>query len=244
VTGYGGQDSYRYSSCDGSTRMPARYGGVGVDIRYHPEHAGAPRAEVQPAPDSDPADVESAPHGFAASAAVATEYVSARVSECDGYYCGTSPVGSRVEGLRHGERATIGYDWRYFGIHGGVNLHTPLEPNRIGGFGQSGFPEFLLRFGRLDVVRFEAGLGSYNAPTLLRPGAFLGLGFATHNGWDFVWHYGMHWVAPGKDEEGNPRLDLALRAPVSDTWRIGAGLALSTGQQLLPEGRLTLAASF
>jgi hypothetical protein len=249
VTGYGGQDSYHYVGCEGGPRstIPARYGGIGVDLRHHPDWQQRPKppAGVDRAPGSDEReDVERLPRGFALSAGVATEYVSAQISECaPAMNCGLNQVGKDVSGLRYGARATIGYDWRAVGIHAGASLNTPMKSNRIGGFDQSGFPELLLRFGTLELVHFDFGLGSYNAPTILRPGAFMGIGFVPKQGWDVALHVGGSTVDPWGTEQGTTRFDVALRAPVGENWRVGGGLSVDTTNGL-PHGPATVQASF
>jgi hypothetical protein len=209
-----------------------RYAGLGGRVRFFPSAQGEhPRAS---------------PEGFQVSAAVASEYHHYELLDVGS--AGESNVPPPL--LRSGFLAELGHDGTYFGFRGGVLLYQKYDEIRSSGgcdprsmasppgcepavaiydtMPISVWPDLRLRFGPLDLVRFEIGLGSYNVPTLLRPGGYLGAGVSPATGWDIAVHYGIHDLFHG---EAGTRWDLTAKVPVSEAVRVGASVAESEGGQ-------------
>jgi len=229
--GYYGAESGHYSSCDGgAASVGARYGGVGFEGRLHPAmwSPGEQRSARAPANDvpNVPAGAESveAPHGFSLRLGVASEVFSPRLLSCEGDCAGFTPQIFRPNQWHVGGRLRLGYDWTYFGFEAGIFLVQPFTQRGLGTLGDGGGPDFLLRFGPLATWRVELGLGAYNEPTILRPGAYVGFGMVPAPGWDIVGHLGSHLIYG----EPTGRYDIEVRAPVSSHFQIGLGVAATT----------------
>jgi hypothetical protein len=229
VAAYGGAEDVHFSSCNGSTTMPVRYGGVGADVRFYPEMLGR-------GPLAERGDEEERYRGLRIAAGAAVEYASGRTAEASGSLQNAAIV--QVAGPRLGVHATLGYDARYIGFHAGAVLFTPINYNGIGDLDDDGLPDLLLRLGTLDEMRLELGVGAYSPAVIARPGGYIGLGFAPYRDWDVCVRYAN---ARSGGDVANTKLDLELRMPVSDPLKIGVGMALQGSK---PEGRLIAAASF
>lgn len=131
------------------------------------------------------------------------------------------------------------------GLHGGLlayNAFDLVDPERpVYRSEWRGLPELLLRLGPVSPARLELGLGSFNLPTITRPGAYLGLGFSgpAGSGWDLALHYAF---VDNLNTIDYTRWDAELRAPVTDRLRVGAGVAVTSGFEgrIEPEGRLVM----
>ena len=144
-----------------------------------------------------------------------------------------------------GARVRLGYDWRWLGFQVGFlgweGLGSGSDPASHLGL----LPDAYLRIGPRDVLRGEIGLGAYNAPTVLRPGLYVGLGVNGGQGWDVMGHLGVHAPMGSLHANSQARADLEVRAPVAERIRVGFGAALTSGfQHVEPEGRGLVAAEF
>ena len=132
-------------------------------------------------------------------------------------------------------RVVGGYDWHAFGVLFGMgawqNYH---ESGRdLFAYDRSDsqfqvaawryFPSITVRFGRLDFVRAEAGVGSYDAATLFRPGVWAGVAYAEPTGLECVLRAGHH-------EEIGVRALAELRVPVAGWLRAKGAVALVTDE--------------
>jgi len=131
-------------------------------------------------------------------------------------------------------RVVGGYDWHAFGVLFGLGAWQNYHDNR-GLFyydtADTQFPvaklqgsgSLVVRFGRLDFVRAEAGVGSYDAATLFRPGVWAGVAYAEPSGLECVLRAGHH-------EEIGVRALAELRVPVAGWLRAKGAVALVTDE--------------
>jgi hypothetical protein len=182
-----------------------RYAGLGAQVRYRPEGKRSGQLLI-------------------GSAALEHHRYSLLDPGSGGETNVPSPLWRSGAGLRYG------YDWEYFGFHGGALAFQ--EFGEIGPGARYGrpsltlWPDILLRFGTLDLLRIELGLGADSTPMLMRPGLYLGVGLARPKGWDFALHYG---IVDSFHSSGGTRLDGRVKIPISERIRVGLGGARSTG---------------
>lgn len=236
-TAFGGTESSRFSSCNGYAGVGARYAGMGAEVRAHPMAAEPPA--TGPAPDPITAE------GLSATATVAGDVRSYELIECTGDCDGLNSGSLPKSQGRVGARVRLGYDWRWLGFQAGAigweGLGSGSNPASHLGI----LPDVCLRIGPRDVLRGEIGLGAYNAPTVLRPGLYLGVGVNAGQGWDLMGHFGIHAPMGSEQADSQARADMEVRAPITETIRLGFGAAVSTGyQHAEPEARALVAAQF
>jgi hypothetical protein len=193
-------------------------GGAGGRVRVRP---GASRAE----PD----------RGWQMSAQGAVEYQSnttlAEGSDRQTAVPDNQPMaGGAVE---------VGYDWRYFGAHGGVLVRqtygAPSIPiNDMGGdvrldqatypsTAVSAFPQVTLRGGPTDGFHGELGIGAYTPAMVMRPGLHAGLGYSTRAGYDVMGRCGVQSTTR---DTGALRCDVSGAVPLNEQVSLGVGGAV------------------
>jgi hypothetical protein len=133
-------------------------------------------------------------------------------SSCNQYY---------ASGLGTAGYARAGFDLRYFGLR--LGAMSFLEPSNGGGFHVVPLPCGELRAGRLDGARVTLGLGSYDLPSIMRPGVYLGLGIPTGGGWELGGHLGIHYLT---QDTTALRETLTVRAPLSESLWLRTDLAV------------------
>jgi hypothetical protein len=229
----------------------ANYGGVGGHVRVYtddqpaparPEdtpNGGAMQADVDGAPpveqvESQAEQVEHEPEGFSIGAGGGGEYRAYTRLACNDELC--TPPGNVVPPARllgAGE-ANLGYDLRYFGVRLGALAFQRWEHNTDGSPTAVVLPTVDLRFARR--VGFHAGLGfgAYNVSTISRPGAYLGVGYAS-GAWAADLRAGAHLTF---DDQAGLRADASVRYGLSRVVAPGLGLAVSSAERVSPEGRL------
>jgi len=220
---YGGSASGGWA-CGPSAR--ANYGGVGAEVRVH----------TADAPDEGPV----------IAVAGAIEHRSYVRLDCKPGPCRDSlGEGATVPPPSTLGAASVkgGYDGKWVGFRLGALTweHFSKADDRLPSLFV--FPDCTLRIGPLESFRGEIGLGSYAMPTLLRPGAYLGVAYAPARRWEIAVHGGVHATF---DDGSGFRGDASLRVPLTDDLQVGGGFALSSGTRELPEpeGRLLLGGSF
>lgn len=238
----------------------ANYGGVGGHVRVYtdeeqrrprtPEeepHGGAPAPDPDPDPDSDPDSEPSAepatadeetldlePHGFSLGGGIAGEYRAFRRLACNTQPCSAQTDAIPPAGLLGAGRANLGYDWDYFGFRAGALGFQRWADNADSSPTAHVLPDVELRFGRRAGFHGGLGFGAYNASTILRPGAYLGIGYA-RGAWAADLRGGGHLTFDG---QSGARADASVRFGISRVVAPGLGLAVSSAQQISPEGRV------
>jgi hypothetical protein len=133
-------------------------------------------------------------------------------------------------GLFGGARLAGGYDDRWLGVRGGLIAFQYYQYSGTHFTRKvTVFPDLALRVGPQGWPQLDVGLGSYNLPTLTRPGLYVGLGYEAESGWKAAVHTGSHESFEAHD--GGARYDVELKVPIADKMRIGAGAAFSEGWQ-------------
>jgi hypothetical protein len=125
---------------------------------------------------------------------------------------------SYAEGVLGGK---LGYDWSWIGFRVGGLIW--IRPDGSGG--AVPFPDVALRLGDVDSLRVVAGLGSYDAPTMLRPGLYGGLLVPLDAGvvrWELDVHVGQHLGMAGLS---SVRAHAGLRAPLGPRSWLSLGAA-------------------
>ena len=208
AAGYGGTASGGWA-CGPDARV--KYGGGGGEVRVHSK-----------ATTDDPES------GWSGALGGAVEDRAISYLDC-GQECGSSPPPTVTSGGVVGAGAAkVGYDWRWFGVRGGVNAYEVWDARSDARPTLLALPSLIVRGGRVNGFHVEGGLGSYDVPTIMRPGLFLGAAYDFEPGWEIALHGGVHQTFDGS---GGFRGALTLKLPVTDAVQIGAGLALSEGAQ-------------
>lgn len=131
-------------------------------------------------------------------------------------------------------RANLGWDGDYFGVRLGALAFQRWEDNRDRNPTATVLPDVDFRFGRRAGFHGGLGFGAYNVTTTFRPGAFIGLGYAS-GPWAADLRGGVHLVF---DDQAGGRVDASFRYGISRAVAPGLGLAVTSADQLTPEGRL------
>ena len=219
-TGYFGEESGAWA-CGPSARV--KYGGVGGEIRVRP---------------SAPTDPHQAQEWYVAGGAAA-EAQSYTLIECEHNPCQPGEAQLPPTTVLPATHLVGGYDWRWVGFRAGGQLWGRYTDHDAPTPRLTPWPEASLRLGPLDSVYVSAGIGSYNVPTLLRPGAYVGLGVVPAQGWNLDLHSGPVVLVGGFVGVRN---DVSLLVPILPPLRLGFGGAVTTSKYdaVLPEGRLSL----
>jgi hypothetical protein len=172
--------------------------------------------------------------GLAITFGAAGEYRAYRLLACEDQNC---TVPSR--GLVGGGFVTVGYDDRPFGFHAGPLIWQRFANSTDASPTVAPFPEIQFRFGRLDRFYVDLGLGSYDVPTILRPGGYVGFVWAAAPGWECALHGGLHSAFDGVP---GIRGSLRFKAPLSRQLQLGFTVAGTSGAYgaIEPEGQLLL----
>jgi hypothetical protein len=207
-----------------------RYGGLGGVVRLH-SLAASESAErsVTVGP--------SARSGLAVTVGAAGEGRSFTLLGCATRDCSGAGAIVPPGGIVGAAMARLGYDSEYVGFHGGALVWQRFANNTDTRPTWQWVPELLLRVGRLERFHADLGLGSYDVPTLLRPGAYLGVVWAPTSGWECALHAGIHEVFDG---ELGVRGSLGFKAPLAERLQLGVTIAASSGafDEIEPEGQL------
>ncbi len=155
------------------------------------------------------------PSGTALFVGVTQEFSSLTLTRC-GEFCEAPQVTAGTFGARAG----VGWDFHWLGVRVGVDALS----SKAFGVGTIVVPDLALRLGALDDGYFLLGFGSYDAQTTVRPGAYIGGGFALGSGFSTVIHGGVHldqdwWVFRG---------DATLEYRLSHALSLGLGGAVQT----------------
>jgi hypothetical protein len=254
--GYAGSSVGQWT-CGPSAR--ANYGGVGGHVRvYTDDRAPAPPPPEEEtsnggalSPDADPADpsvppphppgpplseeaaLDIEPEGFSLGGGGGGEYRGFTRTRCHDQPCSTDDV-IPPSRLLPGGRANIGYDTKYFGSRVGALAFQRWATNTDGSPTTNVLPDIHLRFGRRLGFHGELGFGAYDVSTILRPGLYIGLGYAS-GAWAADLRAGGHETF---DDQAGLRADLSARYAISRVVAPGLGVAVSSTQQTTPEGRL------
>ena len=255
VEGYAGSSVGQWT-CGPTAR--ANYGGVGGHVRFYtddqPAKARAPEEEpnagslkpdtdetaeapiaVAPAPPAPPEpalDLE--PSGFSFGAGGAGEHRSfTRIA------CNETPCSPKNDAIPPGQllgagRADLGFDWKYFGFRVGALAFQRWENGYDRSPTANVLPDVEFRFARRAGFHAGVGFGAYNASTSFRPGGYHTLGY-TGGGWNADLRIGGHLVF---DDQAGLRVDASVRYALGRVVAPGLGLAVSTAEQIAPEGRL------
>jgi hypothetical protein len=248
--GYAGSSTGQWT-CGPTAR--ASYGGVGGSVRFYPEerdasppppeeepNGGLQNAEEEPKPATAKTDAEPTldlePHGFSFGAGGGGEYRDFTRVACSKTPCSTTEDVLPPARLLGAGRASLGYDWDHFGVHAGALAFQRWADNRDRSPTVNVLPDVELRFGRRAALHGGVGFGAYNVSTIFRPGAYLALGYAG-GPWAAELRTGVHATF---DDQAGFRGDVSVRYGVSRVVAPGLGVAVSSAQQVAPEGRLFL----
>lgn len=221
-----------------------------------PEHP--PLAEIDPSPNAPPvteqppapapapappppaptiAETEHAaelePHGPSFGAGGGLEHRAFDRLACNASPCAGGDAVPRALVLYAG-RANLGYDWDYFGFRAGALGYQRWRSNTDSSPTSYVLPDAELRFGRRAGFHGGLGFGAYNVVTTFRPGAFLAVGYSDGR-WAADLRGGVHAVFDG---QLGGRFDLSTRYAVARAIAPGMGVAVSTADQISPEGRV------
>lgn len=234
------------------------YGGAGGHVRYYVEDQPPKRPEdrpmkpeAEPPPpaataehadatgepaereDDDDAKPDLEPHGLSLGGGGGLEHRDYTRIACHETPCDSGDEVPRPGVLGAG-RANLGYDWDYFGVRLGALAFQLYSDNEDRSPRSYVLPDVDLRFGRRAGFHGGLGFGAYNVATIFRPGAFLSLGYAS-GGWAADLRGGIHAVFDG---QLGGRFDLGVRYGISRVVAPGIGVALTTAEQISPEGRV------
>ncbi len=138
-----------------------------------------------------------------------------------------------------GGAVDVGYDWRYFGAHGGILVRqtygapeipvndtgTEARPDQATypNTTASAFPQVSLRGGPVDGFHGELGVGAYTPAMVMRPGLHAGLGYSTRSGYDVMGRCGLQ---SSTRDTGALRCDLSGAVPLNEQVSLGVGGAV------------------
>jgi hypothetical protein len=177
--------------------------------------------------------------GLALTAGAAAEARSYSLIACASGGCGGSGAVVPRSRVVVGGGGLFGYDDRYVGFHAGALAWQRFASGSDPAPTWSWVPQLVLRLGRLESVHGDLGLGSYDAATILRPGAYVGLSWVPLLGWECSVHAGVHQTFDGAN---GLRGSLGVKAPLAARVKIGFTLSASSGNgdSIQPEGELVL----
>lgn len=252
--GYAGSSVGQWT-CGPTAR--ATYGGVGGHVRVYTDDPSAPAPPPEDQPEENGArepEIEGAlpplavhaetpeppvvnePYGFSLGAGGAGERRSFTRLACNETPC--SPKNDTIPSTQvlGAGRADLGYDWRYFGMRLGVMAFQRWENGYDSSTTVNVLPDVEFRFARRAGFHAGVGFGAYDASTSFRPGGYHSLGY-TGGDWDADVRIGGHLVFDG---QAGLRLAASVRYSVSRVVAPGLGVAISSAEQIAPEGRVFL----
>ena len=242
--GYAGSSVGQWT-CGPTAR--ANYGGVGGHVRFYtddqpakerpPEeepNAGALVPDLEGAPPVAEPVVDLEPHGLSIGAGGGGEYRGYTRLACNDVPCDAQNDVIPPTRLLGAGRANLGFDWDYFGFRAGALVFQRWASNVDSSPTAVVLPDVDLRFGRRAGFHGGVGFGAYNVSTILRPGAFLSMGYAS-GAWAADLRLGAHATF---DDQAGVRIDAAVRYALGRVVAPGLGLAASSAERVSPEGRL------
>jgi hypothetical protein len=220
----------------------ANYGGMGGHARFYtddrvpkpPEEEQAQGGALKPEPEPPEETLDLEPHGFSLGLGGGAEYRGYTRLACNDTPCSAQVDAIPPARLLGAGRAGFGYDWDYFGLRAGALVFQRWADNDDRSLTAIVLPDVDFRFGRRAGFHGGFGFGAYNVSTISRPGAYLALGYAS-GAWAADLRYGGHLTF---DDQVGMRGDLSVRYGVSRVVAPGLGLAISSAEQISPEGRL------
>lgn len=221
----------------GKPRPPEEQPNAGAPPPESDDAAEAPVAAVAPVapepPLAEPAlDLE--PYGFSFGAGGAGEHRSFTRIACNETPCSPTKDAIPSAQLLGAGRADVGYDWKYVGMRLGVLAFQRWEDGNDRSPTTNVLPDIELRFARRAGFHAGVGFGAYDASTNFRPGGYHSLGYA-RGAWAADARIGGHLVFDG---QAGLRFDASARYALSRAVAPGLGLAISSAEQVAPEGRL------
>jgi hypothetical protein len=127
--------------------------------------------------------------------------------------------------------ARAGYDFPRVGVYAGAILFLARDSVAL--------PEVAFRFGYVDRFHLSLGFGSYDIPTMLRPGLWAGATLPVSGGWELALHAGLHGDIGHGDDAWPARAQATVRMPLSRTLWLQSSQALSlTSRGWGPESSL------
>lgn len=171
---------------------------------------------------------------------------------------GVSTPSIPEDGALLGGALTVGYDWRWIGLHGGVLAREVVGPAtevcwagasmpcvlppRYANVAVHAFPQGVFRFGRLDRVYGEVGVGAHDPALVLRPWAYHGLHVALAPGAELALRVGAQWTFA---DNVPLRFDLAATIPLGRRFGLGLGAGIvAESAGMSGDGRASLAVRF
>lgn len=250
--GYAGSSVGQWT-CGPSAR--ASYGGVGGHVRIYTDDRTPRPPEDEPAnggamqPDSneampqpppkerrEEAELDIEPQGFSIGGGGGGEYRAFTRTACSDQPCSSSADVIPPSRLLVGGRGNIGYDVDYFGARIGALAFQRWANNVDRSPTVDVIPDVNLRFGRRLGIHGELGFGAYDVSTIMRPGLYVGLGYAS-GPWAADLRGGGHATF---DDQAGVRVDLSARYAITRVVAPGLGIAVSSAQRISPEGRFFL----
>ena len=228
--GYAGSSVGQWT-CGPTAR--ANYGGVGGHVRVYTDDQPAPTPEEQP--DNGGALVIE-PYGFSLGAGGAGESRSFTRVACNDTPCDPKNDTIPKTQVLGAGRADLGYDWKYFGMRLGVMAFQRWENGYDSSPTANVLPDVEFRFARRAGFHAGVGFGAYDASTNFRPGGYHSLGYSG-GGWDADLRFGGHLVFDG---QAGLRVAASVRYSLGRVVAPGLGVAVSSAEQIAPEGRFFL----
>jgi hypothetical protein len=242
---------FRGAGCASAPAARIRYQGFGARVNLRPADAFERRRPIAAEETPEPRGRLRAsrkgpwtPEGATLELAAAVRYERYALLE-PGMSSTNGDVSHVPEPLLRGAASLrAGYDFRFFGARGGLLVHQRYDQVEVtdcldrprscplyDSLRVRAFPEVAIRVGAWEPVHIDAGLGSYNLPTLHQPGLYAGLGFQL-DGFGAAFHVGSHDTFHGAYSN---RFDLSVLIPVSEELRLTAGASLGEGHASVPQ---------
>ena len=185
---------------------------------------------------------DSQPVGGVLLLGVTSEYRALRALHCTD--C-VAPSDRFAGGSMLGARLGVAYEDRDIGVRGGLLWQGgSVELAKTGIF-----PDVALRLGPRDVLNLSLGLGAYDALTIVRPGAYVGLSGSPLHALTLGVHFGWHCDIGSCGvafSQMDPRLDLSAEYALSPSLRasLGGAVDFTPANHDVYEGRVGLSVTF
>lgn len=146
--------------------------------------------------------------------------------------CGKLDVGQFVDceklDVVHdaGASLALSYRWSLVALTAGLMRTTRFGDDKPWATRGLWLPELWARLGSRRGGWVELGVGSYDAPTLIKPGVFLGVGLEVRRGFDVTLHVGSTSGTRGfgdNIEKNGQRFDVGLLRAMSEQVSLGFG---------------------